>query len=280
MINLSFAATSGSTPWNFVGVEPMRAVFEYARMQMMSTASLPRGDGHPVVIFPGLASNQNSIAPLKEFCRKLGYAAYDWGLGVNTGPQGDLDIWIDQLARHVREVTAIHGKQISLVGWSLGGIYAREVAKELGGHARQVITIGTPFGGSAAQNNLAWIFGSTSGWSSVKGKELMARLRRAPEVPTVSIFSRSDGLIAWQACLHDGDQAQTEDIEVDGSHFGMGWNPEVLAIVAERLAQPISVPPPLSTIRTSTTRRRVPRSVNCRAPSSGSSGTDAPSIIR
>jgi len=238
MISLSFYSAPNTSAWTFLGLEPMLAVFEYTRMQLMNTVSLPPVDCHPVVIFPGLASNHNSIAPLRDFCRKLGYTAYDWGLGVNTGPQGDVDAWIDDLARHVRKITAAHGERMSLVGWSLGGICAREVAKKLEGHVRQVITIGTPFGGAADQNHLGWITGLSSGRTSRQDKELMARLRRAPEVPTTSIFSRSDGVVAWQACIHDGDQEQTEDIEVDGSHCGLGWNPEVLAIVADRLGRP------------------------------------------
>jgi Alpha/beta hydrolase family len=238
MISVSFYAGPSASAWTFLGLEPMRAVFEYARMQVMNTMSLPQGDGHPVVIFPGLASNHASVAPLRDFCRKLGYTAYDWGMGVNTGPAGDVDAWIDQLATHVRKITSAHGQRMSLVGWSLGGICAREVAKKLEGHVRQVITIGTPFGGEADQNNLGWINGLSSGRTSKQEKELMARLRRAPDVPTTSIFSRSDGVVAWQACMHDGDQEHTEDIEVDGSHCGLGWNPEVLSIVAERLGRP------------------------------------------
>jgi len=237
MISLSFYAGPSTSALTFLGLEPMRAVFEYARMQLMNTMSFPLGDGHPVVIFPGLASNHNSIAPLRDFCQKLGYTAYDWGRGVNTGPQGDVDAWIDELASHVREITSAHGERMSLVGWSLGGIYAREVAKKLKGNVRQVITIGTPFGGAADQNNLGWINGLGSGRTSKREKEFMARLRRAPDVPTTSIFSRSDGVVAWQACIHDGDQEQTEDIEVDGSHCGLGWNPEVLSIVADRLGR-------------------------------------------
>jgi len=239
MGSLSFFGTS-STSWTFVGLEPMRAVLEYARMQMMNTTAFPPGDGHPVVIFPGLASNQNSIAPLREFCRKLGYTAYDWGLGVNSGPQGDLVEWIEHLARHVREVTSAHRQQMSLIGWSLGGIYAREVAKKLTGQVRQVITIGTPFGGNSVQKDLAWMFRSSSVRTSTRNTQLIARLRHAPEVPTISIFSRSDGVVDWQACMHDGTQEQAQDIEVDGSHFGLGWNPEVLSIIADRLGQVVS----------------------------------------
>jgi pimeloyl-ACP methyl ester carboxylesterase len=119
---------------------------------------------------------------------------------------------------------------MSLLGWSLGGIYAREVAKRLEGRVRQVITIGTPFGGAPEQNNLRWLFGAK------EHDHELAYLRNAPDVPTTSIFSRSDGVVAWQSCVHDGAQHQTENIEVEGSHCGLGWNPEVLSIIADRLS--------------------------------------------
>jgi len=105
--------------WTLLGTEPIRAAFEYARMCVMDKTTLPRGDGHPVVIFPGLAADRRSTGPLKEFCEQLGYAAYDWGRGFNTGPQGDVDAWLDELARHVRELVRPHPQPVSLVGWSL-----------------------------------------------------------------------------------------------------------------------------------------------------------------
>jgi pimeloyl-ACP methyl ester carboxylesterase len=234
MSRLPYADRSAA-PWSLLGLEPMRAVFEYASMHLMDTASFPPGDGHPVVIFPGLVSDHNSTAPLKEFCRKLGYTAYDWGQGINTGPQGDLDAWIDKLAGQVRELTSAHRQRMSLIGWSLGGICAREVAKKLQGRMRHVITLGTPFGGTAERNDLAWIYGSLGAQQPEITKDLMARLSSAPDVPTVSIYSRSGGVVNWQACLHDETQGQTEDIEVDSSHLGLGWNPQALSIIADRL---------------------------------------------
>jgi hypothetical protein len=228
---------SNPDPWVLLGLEPVRAVFEYASMHLMDTTSFPSGDGHPVVIFPGLVSDQNSTAPLKEFCRKLGYAAYDWGQGVNTGPQGNLDAWIDELASQVRELTSMHRQRLSLIGWSLGGIYAREVAKKLQGRVRQVITLGTPFGAKAERNDLQWIYASSGAQKPEINQDLRARISTAPDVPTTSIYSRSDGVIDWRACLHDGTQGQTEDIEVESSHFGLGWNPEVLSIIADRLGK-------------------------------------------
>jgi pimeloyl-ACP methyl ester carboxylesterase len=206
-------------------------------MRLMDKAALPRGDGHPVVIFPGLASDKHSTAPLKSFCEDLGYAAYDWGRGFNTGPEGDVDAWLDELAQHVRELTAAHRQRVSLIGWSLGGIYAREVAKLLRRRVRQVITIGTPFAGSVEQTNVARLYRLLNGQQPALDAALAARLRTAPDVPTTSIFSRSDGIVAWQACVQDGNREHTDNIEVDGSHVGMGWNPQVLSIVANKLGR-------------------------------------------
>lgn len=225
--------------WCLLGIEPARAIIEYASMRLMNRAGLPRGDGHPVVIFPGLAADHRSIGPLKDFCEELGYVAYDWGRGFNIGPQGDIDAWLDELAQHVLELTGARRETVSLIGWSLGGVYAREVAKKLTRRVRQVITIGTPFAGSAEQAHVSWVYRLLSGQEPPLPEAMMARLRIAPDVPTTSIFSRSDGVVAWQACIQDGDADQIENIEVDGSHCGLGWNAEVLSIIADRLRQPM-----------------------------------------
>jgi pimeloyl-ACP methyl ester carboxylesterase len=239
MIDTTLTRSIAAPAWRLLGVEPARALIEYAGMHLMNKAALPRGDGHPVVIFPGLAADHRSIRPLKDFCEELGYAAYEWGRGFNTGPQGDLDAWLDDLARHVLELTGSHKEPVSLVGWSLGGVYAREVAKKLTGQVRQVITIGTPFAGSAEQTHASWVYRLLNGQDSTPSAATMARLRTAPDAPTTSIFSRSDGVVAWQACIQDGDADHTENVEVDGSHCGLGWNSDVLSVIADRLRQPM-----------------------------------------
>ncbi|HEV7914117.1 MAG TPA: alpha/beta fold hydrolase [Albitalea sp.] len=221
-----------------LGLEPVRAALEYASMRLMSKSALPAGDGHPVVIFPGLATDKTSIGPLTNFLQQLQYSAFDWGRGFNTGPQGDVDAWLDTLAQHVLELTAGHAKRISLIGWSLGGIYARELAKKLPRRVRQVITIGTPFAGSAEQTHAGWVYRLVHGQKPVLDEALLRRLRTTPAQPTTSIYSRSDGIVAWQACLNPADAPLGENIEVEGSHCGLGWNPKVLAIIADRLRQP------------------------------------------
>ena len=223
-----------------LGMEPMRALAEYAAMRRMNRSALPLGDGHPVVIFPGLASSERSLAPLVSCCADLGYATYDWGRGYNLGPHGDVDAWLAGLAAEIATITRTHDRPASLIGWSLGGLYARELAKLMPRQVRQVVTLGAPFAGAGTGTRVGWLFRLLSGRSPSLDEALARRLRTPPPVPCTSIYSRGDGIVAWRSCLESGRDAShpTENVEVRGSHCGMGWNPRVLAIVADRLAQP------------------------------------------
>lgn len=255
-MSLSIETSSQFTApsWALMGLEPVRAVLEYAGMRRMDKSNLPAGDGHTVVLFPGLASDEHAIRPLKGFCKELGYAAKDWGRGINMGPQGDPDKWIDDLAEHVSTITTPSPTTISLVGWSLGGIYAREVAKRLHGRVRQVISIGTPFAGASHHTHAGLAYRILNGSEPVVDLAMSKRLCTPPRVPTTSIYSRSDGVVAWQACLQPGSRKDTENIEVAGSHCGLGWNAKVFEVLADRLSQPQGAwrrytPPALATTR-------------------------------
>jgi pimeloyl-ACP methyl ester carboxylesterase len=126
---------------------------------------------------------------------------------------------------------------VTLIGWSLGGLYAREIAKALPHRVRQVITLGTPFARIANSTNVQWLFELLSGTSAAVDTALARRLAAAPPVPTTSIYSRSDGVVAWQACVAKPSPL-AENVEVESSHLGLIWHPDVLRIVADRLAQP------------------------------------------
>ncbi len=236
-ISIESSAQFAAPSWALMGLEPVRAAFEYAGMRTMDRSRLPTGDGHTVVLFPGLASDERAIGPLKEFCEGLGYAAQDWGRGFNTGPQGDPEEWLDELTRHIQTKIKSSRGTVSLVGWSLGGIYAREVAKRIPWRVRQVISIGTPFAGSSQHTRVGLVYRILNGSAPAVDDSLSRRLRTAPPVPTTSIYSRSDGVVAWQACIQRGRRGQTENIEVAGSHCGLGWNAKVFAALADRLSQ-------------------------------------------
>ena len=223
------------------GLEPWRAAVEFGSHALSRNPKALGSDGHPVIIFPGMATGGMSVSPLRRHCEQLGYAAADWGWGVNSGPQGNVDRWLQELSAHTNDMLAPFEQSATLIGWSLGGIYAREVAKKLGRRVRQVITLGTPFNASQDHTRVGWIYQWLSGKQISFDAQLSQRLRTAPAVPTTSIYSRTDGVVAWQTCRHDESinqrRAQIEDIEVRSSHIGLGWNAGVLRIVADRLAQ-------------------------------------------
>jgi pimeloyl-ACP methyl ester carboxylesterase len=220
-----------------LGAEPFRAAMEFAWHSFATVGATTTGDGHPVVIFPGLGADGHSVATLRGHCRSLGYDAFDWGQGFNTGPQGDFDVWMNTLKSQVVDLLAGHTQPATLIGWSLGGLYAREIGKLMAPRIRQAITIGTPFNSEADHTNVNGLFGLMSGSASVMDPALSQRLRTPPPLRTTSIYSRSDGVIAWQTCRHNKRSSLVQDIEVEGSHFGLGWNREVLAVVADRLGQ-------------------------------------------
>ncbi len=219
-----------------LSTEPWRAVTEYVAHKLTTDTRLPKGDGHPVLIFPGLGADGRSVAPLRKMCESLGYAAFDWGKGYNTGPQGDVDVWLQDLADHSAQLLKNYDQTATLIGWSLGGLYARELAKRIKGRVRQVITIGTPFNAQEDHTNAGWLYRLLSNQSPALDEDMADQLRTAPPVPTTSIYSRTDGVVAWQSCKHDAPRSDVQDIEIKGSHIGMGWNPSTLRIVADRLA--------------------------------------------
>jgi pimeloyl-ACP methyl ester carboxylesterase len=195
----------------------------------------PRGDGHPVLVLPGLIASDVSTRPLRAFLRNRGYFVKGWGQGRNLGLRAGVQQGLTDL---LEEMNDTHGRKVSLIGWSLGGLYARQLAKMMPERVRSVITLGSPFAGSPRSTNAWRVYEMASGR---RAEEEDARfggsLSVAPPVPTTAIFSRSDGICAWQGCMEQS-SAQAESIEVESSHCGMGHHPAVVYAVADRLAQP------------------------------------------
>ena len=211
-----------------------RAPWEYAAMLAATPwlRRLPKGDGHPVVVFPGLGAADFTTIPLRNFLESQGYVAYPWQQGFNLGPREGV---VDGVLDKVRSVYRQHQRPVSLIGWSLGGIYAREAAKELAEMTRCVITLGSPFTGHPRASN-AWRFYEFVSGHSTDDLEVFEQVRQPPPVPTTSIYSRTDGIVAWQCSVNEVGPL-TENIGVHASHVGMGMNPVAMYAIADRLAQ-------------------------------------------
>lgn len=199
------------------------------------TAVAPRGDGHPVLVLPGLVTSDRSTVPLRTFLKSKGYAAYGWDQGRNYGPLPGVE---RKMVERVEQLFDKHGRKVSLVGWSLGGIYARQLAKVMPDKVRLVVTLGSPFNGDARATNAWRLYEFTSGHRVANKEEhIGGSLSDSPPVPTTAIYSRSDGICAWQTCM-ENELPHTENIEVEGSHCGLGHHPAAVFAIADRLAQP------------------------------------------
>ena len=216
--------------WELAAVLPAWPVLQQA----------PASDGHSVIVFPGLAANDASTVPLRKYLQSLGYAVTGWEQGNNFGPRAGV---LDAIKDLVRQAHAQSGRKVSLVGWSLGGVYAREIAKQLPDLVRCVITLGTPFSGGPRSTN-AWRLYEVVSGRKIERETHNFELSKAPPVPTSSIYSKSDGIVAWQGSIQSAERGlghkQVENIEVLASHFGIGLNPSAWWAVADRLAQPES----------------------------------------
>lgn len=217
-----------------------------AGLELLSLAPLaaplltlaPRGDGEPVLVLPGFITSDRSTRLLRRFLSHLGYDAYAWKLGRNLGPRA-IGQEGEKLLERLREIFESTGQRVSLVGWSLGGVMARELARAAPDMVRRVISLGSPFTGDPHATAPAKLYERLTG-DKLSGEALARRLREsvAPlPVPTTSIYSRADGIVPWQNCLEPA-HARSENVEVHGSHCGMGVNPAVLYVVADRLAAP------------------------------------------
>lgn len=210
-------------------------LFSFAAALPTLTALAPRGDGQPVLVLPGLTTSDRSTVALRRFLKSKGYPTHGWKMGLNLGPRPGVERGLIDTVNGLYER---YERKVSIVGWSLGGIYARQLAKMLPDRVRQVITLGSPFGGSPRATNAWRVYEMASGQSADEGDRHMGgSIAAPPPVPTTAIYSRTDGICAWQNCLETRSDI-AENIEVKGSHCGLGHHPAAVYAVADRLAQP------------------------------------------
>lgn len=206
--NDSTATLLARGPW----FGELRAPFELASLPsaLPFLLAVPRGDRHGVLVLPGLGAGDRSTQPLRSYLRALGYRPSPWGLGPNRGPTPEIEGGLDALIRKVADAT---GAAVSLVGWSLGGVLAWRLARRHPDLVRALITLGSPLA-EALRPDLG-----------------------APPAPTTTIYSRTDAVVPWRLSRLRP-RPLVENVEVRSSHLGLGVNPLVLHVVADRLAQP------------------------------------------
>ena len=213
-----------------------RGIFEFNASLLLSPLLMraPRGDGHPVLTLPGFLASDLSMAPMRRYLAELGYDTYAWKMGRNIGGISRLRAaLLDRLA----EIHNATGRKVSIVGWSLGGVYARDLALQAPDMVRYVVTLGSPFAGDVRATNATRLYEALSGEAAEDNSELRNAIAGDLPVPTSSIYSRSDGIVNWQTCLlRPSDTAENIEVHL-ASHVGLGVNPAALWAVADRLAQ-------------------------------------------
>jgi len=223
-----------------------RALVELAALPWSIPAlmSAPYGDGHPVLLLPGFMGDEATLVALKRYLQNRGYQVETWGFGRNVGFQRKHANALEQKIRYMHHKS---GRTVSLVGWSLGGLFAFYGAHQAPECVRSVITLGSPVtvdpeGSNAAPmvkvlyRLIAHPMGPMAHTMQPRAKKL--RERKLLPMPISCLYSLSDGVVPPQEATIDGDPAIHENIRIAGSHVGLGFNPMVLWIVADRLAQP------------------------------------------
>lgn len=214
-----------------------RALFEAGAMLAAAPwlRAMGRGDRHPVLVMPGFTGGDDSTALLRFVLRGWGYWAHGWRLGSNLGPTSAA---LSGMKRRLDALHDRHGRKVSIIGWSLGGLYGRRLAREAPDKVRQVITLGSPLQMRPQDRSTASTIGDRlqhrfdPAWVSTPDHR-----QGVLPVPSTSVYSRTDGVVRWQACLDVADDLH-ENVEVRGSHVGLGFNPAALYVISDRLSLP------------------------------------------
>jgi pimeloyl-ACP methyl ester carboxylesterase len=217
--------------------EPARGLADLAFLPLAAgwLASAPRGDGHGVLVLPGLLASDMSTTFLRRYASWLGYDVHGWQLGRNVGPTAAV---LDELPRELAGLAGRTGGPVSVIGWSLGGIYARELAREHPEHVRRVITLGSPFALTDPRQSRA-----DAAYRRYRSQHAGGRvptwdqLAQPIAVPSTAVYSRRDGIVSWPTCI-EPETALHENVEVRCGHLGFGVDPATLWVIADRLTLP------------------------------------------
>lgn len=203
--------------------------------------SLPVGDGHPVLVIPGFSIGDGGTYALRQFLESKGYEPHACSMGANVGM---LAGYQKRLIERVIDLSELHGTTVSIIGWSLGGLFARHIASKVPNNIRTVITLGSPFNTGSDFSNLSPYIRTVANAISPGAIDYMVQSGEehtwidTPPVPTSAIYSYTDGsVIDWESTCDHLQHPQSENIRVPGSHTGLTHNPFVYCALADRLTQ-------------------------------------------
>lgn len=212
-----------------------RALPHYLRYRLrgLRTDHLPSGNGAPVIVIPGFGASDTTTRPLRHALTALGYDVSGWHQGKNKGMTRPIS---DGLKAMLASTYARHEMPVTLIGWSLGGVFARELARKQPQQVQQVFSLGSPIGGHPHANNVTALFALFNP-AARQPPDMDAFHQRsiAPDVPCTAIYSKSDGIVSWRCCLEQP-AAHTQNVEVKGPHCGFPWNQQVLDVLAKAMA--------------------------------------------
>lgn len=197
--------------------------------------SLPQGNGEPVMVVPGLTTNDMSTIPLRKFLEFKGFSVYGWDQGLNIKYSEKLE---KKLLDRIEMIAQRHQQKVTLIGWSLGGITIRLLAKHNAEYIKQIIPMGAPFSNLAGKTYVSW-------WYALLAQETikdfnqtwLKEIEAQPDVPSTAIYSKTDGMVSWEYCMEWTTGPKTQNIEVLCNHLGFGMTPSVWAILVDRILQ-------------------------------------------
>jgi pimeloyl-ACP methyl ester carboxylesterase len=212
--------------------EVFRASYEWIRgaLFLNGVSQQNIGKGQVVLVIPGLVSTDVLTVVLRKYLQKLGYNVFGWEMGLNLGRLES----VHGLVQKVEKMAQEHQQKIVVIGWSMGGIFAREVAKTTPNSVKQVMTIGSPFADILAPNWAKRVFDVLNRGIEID-QTVLAQLHEPAPVPTTAFYSKLDGIVPWQACREIVENDTHKNVEISSSHLGMGANPSVIKTIAANL---------------------------------------------
>lgn len=208
---------------------------EFPRLFLSTPAlfDVPEGQGRKVIVMPGFGAGDLSTLPLRQYLQLIRYDVTGWMQGSNNG---DVLALLNAMKEKTLREADQYGGPVDLIGWSLGGYIAREVARDLPDAVNSVITMGSPVVGGPKYTRVAPVFAMRGDNMDDIERQVDERYEVPLKVPVTAIYSKSDGVVAWEACI-DPVSDVVEHVEVNASHLGLGYSADVYRIVARRLAE-------------------------------------------